>query len=135
EACTAQHVAHEEHIPGDRVAKVVLMMADGEPVELILPATRRVVPERVREVLGAREVRFATEEGMEEGFAGGEGGAGPPLRGWLDVSMIMDEAMCVPGDILFQAGTHTDAFRVPFAPWFQAVHPRVESFSEPALAG
>jgi Ala-tRNA(Pro) deacylase len=130
-AYTASEVAQHEHISGHHMAKVVVVMADGEPVELILPATRRVVPERIRQALGVDEVRFATEEEMEKTFAGCEVGATPPLRRWMDVSMIMDESMRVPGDIVFQAGTHTDALRVPFGPWFRAVHPRVESFSEP----
>jgi Ala-tRNA(Pro) deacylase len=127
-------VAQREHVSGHRVAKVVVMMADGEPVELILPASRRVVPQRVREALGATEVRFATEEEMERIFAGCEVGAIPPLRHWMDVSMVMDESMEVRGDMLFQAGTHTDAIKVPFQAWFQMVRPRVESFTEPALS-
>jgi Ala-tRNA(Pro) deacylase len=113
---------------------VVVMMVDGEPVELILPASRRVVPERLREALGATKVRFASEDEMEQIFAGCEIGAVPPLRHWMDVSMVMDEAMRVPGDMVFQAATHTDAIRVPFNAWFRMVRPRVEAFSEPALS-
>src|SRR3712207_7396677 len=44
-------------VSGHRVAKVVGVLADGRPVELILPASRRVMLDRVREVLGAAEVR------------------------------------------------------------------------------
>ena len=39
-AFTAQQVAQSEHISGNCVAKVVVAMADGRPVELILPASR-----------------------------------------------------------------------------------------------
>jgi Ala-tRNA(Pro) deacylase len=133
-AYTAQEMAQQEHISGHQVAKVVLMMVDDQPVELILPATRRVVPERVREALGARTVRFATEEEMARELGDCEVGAVPPLRHWLGVGMVMDKTMRVPGDIVFQAGTHTDALRVPFNDWFKVVWPRVESFSEPALS-
>jgi len=133
-AFTAQEVAQQEHVSGRQVAKVVVMIADGEPVELILPANRRVIPERVRDALGAKEVRFASEEEMGRIFSGCEVGAIPPLRHWLDVSMLMDQAMRVPGEIVFQAGTHTDALRVPFEPWYRVVRPRVESFSTPALS-
>jgi len=134
EAFTAQDVAQQEHVSGRCVVKVVVMLADGEPVELLLPANRRVVPERVRQALGVDEVRFASEAEMERIFAGCEVGAIPPLRHWLDVRMVMDESLRVPGDIVFQAGTHTDALRVPFGPWFRGVRPRVESFSAPALS-
>ena len=55
-------MAQKEHVSGHRVAKVVCVMADGRPVELILPASRRVRLDLVQELLGAREVRLATEE-------------------------------------------------------------------------
>jgi Ala-tRNA(Pro) deacylase len=40
EAYTAQEVAQREHFSGHHVAKVVVVIADGRPVELILPASR-----------------------------------------------------------------------------------------------
>lgn len=132
QAYTAQALAQQEHVSGHRVAKVVVMVADGEPVELILPATRRVVPELVRQALGAGEVRFATEDEMDRFFLGCETGAIPPLRHWLDVGMLLDPTLCVPGDIVFQAGTHSDAVRLPFDQWYRLVHPRLAPFSEPA---
>ena len=42
--------------------------------------------------------------------------------------------MRVPGDIVFQAGTHCDAVRMHFADWFRMTKPRVGSFSEPVSA-
>jgi Ala-tRNA(Pro) deacylase len=61
DAYTAQEMAQREHISGHRVAKVVGVMADGRPVELILPASRRVMLDRVRALLGADTARLATE--------------------------------------------------------------------------
>lgn len=129
DAFTAQQVAEHEHFGGRRVAKVVVVIADGRFVELVLPATRQVSFERVREVLKAREVRLATEAEMEHHLSEAEAGAAPPLRHWPDVPILMDKSMRVNGDILMQAGTHTDAVRVRFEDWFNLVHPRVESFS------
>ena len=53
DAYTAQEVARREHVSGHRVAKVVGVLADGRPVELILPASRRVRLDIVKDVLGA----------------------------------------------------------------------------------
>jgi Ala-tRNA(Pro) deacylase len=128
-AFTSQQVAEQEHFSGRRVAKVVVIIADGRYVELVLPATRQVSLERVREVLKAREVRMATEQEMERHFCEAEVGAEPPLRHWPDVPIVMDKSMRLKGDILLQAGTHTDAVRVRFDDWFNLVHPQVESFS------
>jgi Ala-tRNA(Pro) deacylase len=132
EVYTMQEVAKREHFSGHRVAKVVVVMADGHPVELVLPASRHVNLDRVRAATGAREVRLATEEEMEKFFTDCEVGAVPPLRHWKDVAVLMDRSLKVEGDILFQAGTHTDAIRLSFRNWYEMVDPRTAAFSEPA---
>jgi Ala-tRNA(Pro) deacylase len=129
---TAQEVAQREHVSGRRVAKVVVVMADGRPVELILPASRHVDLERVREVLNANAVRLATEEEMAHVFTECEVGAIPALRQWRGVGVLMDRSLSVEGDIVLQAGTHTDAVRLRFRDWYELVGPQVASFSEPA---
>src|SRR5262252_8360791 len=84
-AYTAQELAQREHFSGHRVAKVVVVLADGRPVELVLPASRHVNLDLVRSVLNAHEVRLATEEEMEKYFTDCELGAIPALRHWDDV--------------------------------------------------
>lgn len=134
-AFTAQEVAQSEHISGHRVAKVVVVMTDGRPVELVLPASRRVILGRVKELLGAQEVRLASEEEMQWIFTDCETGAIPPLRHWKDVAVIMDAAMTDATDLVFQAGTHEEVIRLRFVDWFELVRPVVWSFSEPEHAG
>ena len=128
---TAQEVAQLEHVSGHRVAKVVVVMADGRPVELDLPASRHVLLDRVKAVLNAREVRLATEDEMGKYFTDCEVGAIPPLRHWQDVAVLMDHSLTVEGDILFQAGTHQDAVRLNFRDWYELVNPQVATFSQP----
>jgi Ala-tRNA(Pro) deacylase len=130
EAYTAQAVAKREHVSGHRVAKVVAVLADGRPVELVLSASRRVRLDRVRELLGARDLRLASELEMERYFTDCEPGAIPALRHWHGVDVIMDGHLRVPGDIVLQAGTHHDAIRMRFDDWFDLVRPRVEEFTE-----
>lgn len=127
---TAQEVAHGEHISGHRLAKVVAVIADGRPVELILPASRHVVLDRVRKALGCREIRLATEGEVVRYFPDTEPGAIPALRHWEGVEVLMDDAMRVEGEILLQGGTHRDAVRLRFDDWLRAVEPKVASFSE-----
>jgi Ala-tRNA(Pro) deacylase len=130
DAFTAQQVAQCEHISGHRVAKVVCVMADGWPVELVLPASRRVMLNWVGDLLHAREIRLASELEMEQFFTGCEPGAIPALRHWQGVEIIMDANLRVGGEILIQAGTHRDAIRMDFDDWFNLVNPRVELLTE-----
>ncbi len=134
---TAQEVAQSDHVSGHRVAKVVVILADDRPVELIIPASRRVVLEKVRQMLGARQVMLASEAEMNRIFDGVETGAIPALRHWNGVEVIMDETLRTDGEIVLQGGTHQDAVQLGFNDWYQMVQPRIGFFSEPenALGG
>jgi Ala-tRNA(Pro) deacylase len=134
EAYTAQEVAQREHVSGHRLARVVVVIADNRPVELILPASRHVDLDRVQLVLHAGKVRLATEEEMEKCFTDCELGAIPPLRHWQDVDVLMDRSLNLEGQVVFQAGTHADAVRLKFRDWFELVNPRVANFSLPLEA-
>jgi len=128
---TAQEVAQREHVSGHRVAKVVVVMVDGRPVELILPASRHVNLDKVQKVLNASEVRLASEAEMEQQFTDCEPGAIPALRHWKDVPVLMDRSLPVEDFIVFRAGTHSDAVKLSFRDWYEMVQPQVATFSEP----
>jgi Ala-tRNA(Pro) deacylase len=132
EAFTAQEVAQREHISGHRVAKVVVVMVDGRPVELVLPASRQVKLERVRTALGAKDVHLASEAEMQKFFRDCVVGAIPALRYWKDIDVLMDPSLQVEGDVLLKAGTHEDAVRLNFRDWYDLVRPQVVTLSEPA---
>lgn len=129
-AMTATELAHHEHVSGHRVAKVVVVFADGKPTMLVLPASHRVVMWRVKEALGVKEVRMAEEGDLLRLYPDCEVGAEPPLAPCDWVPVLMDEAMRVDGDIVFNGGTHTDGIRMRFEQWFRRVGPRVASFTE-----
>jgi len=130
DAFTAQQVAQAEHVSGHRVAKVVCIMVEGQPVELVLPASRRVMLDRVRDLFGTADVRLASEDEMAAHFSDCELGAIPALRHWKGVDVIMDGHLCRDGDIVLLGGTHRDAVRMKFDDWFEMVQPRVELLSE-----
>ena len=125
---TAQELAQQEHTSGHKVAKLVVVMADGHPHGLILPASRKVLLHRLRESLGATYVRLASEGEILSLCSDCEIGASPPLPHWPNIKLLMDESMKVQGDILFQAGTHVDGIKVKFEDWYQWVKPDTASF-------
>jgi Ala-tRNA(Pro) deacylase len=131
DAFTAQAVAHREHVSGHGVAQVVVVIAEGRPVQLIVPATRRVNLERVQTLLGCDHVRLASEAEMQCCFDDCELGALPPWRHWPGVEVMMDRSLQNQKDIVFQAGTHRDAIRMRFDDWFWLVQPVVGQFSQP----
>jgi Ala-tRNA(Pro) deacylase len=129
EAFTAQELAQREHMTGHRVVKVVALIVDGKPVELILPATKRVNLKTVGQLLHSTNVRLASEAEIQSYFGDCEVGAIPPFRHWKNVDLLMDTSMAVSGDILIPCGTHRDAIRVRFEDWFRVVQPKVGAFT------
>lgn len=128
-AATATELAECEHFSGHRVVKVVLVMADGRPVELVLPASRNVDLNRVEGLLGARDVRLASELELAACFPDCEVGASPPFPRGRVREVWLDDAMYVSGPILFSAGTHKDAVIVDFQDWLRLVKPNLGGFS------
>ncbi len=130
-AITAQEVAATEHVPGQMLAKVVMVLADGEMVMLTLPAPYQVDLEKVGKLLGAEEARLAEEE--EEEFEGAfpdcEVGAMPPFGNLYDLPVYVEEALAEDETIFFRAGTHTDTMSVRYADFEQLVEPTVAEFA------
>jgi Ala-tRNA(Pro) deacylase len=124
------HHPGPEDVKGQRVAKTVVVMADGRPVTLVLPTNRQVALGRVCDILGAEEARLANDEEMARLFPECEPGAIAPLRHW-DVPVLMDRSLYGEGDIVIQAGKHDDAIRLKFRDWYDMVRPRIALFSEP----
>src|SRR5262249_36474251 len=130
-AYSAQEVAQREHVSGHRVAKVVCVMIDSRPYELVLPASRRVVLSWVKQLFRAHEVRLADEEELSRYFTDCELGGIRALRHWQGVPVLMDGHLRSDGDIFILGGTHRDAIRMGFDDWFEMVSPCVELLSEP----
>lgn len=128
-AFTSQHLAELEHVSGHQVAKVVVVIADGRPIEAVLPASRYVDLGMIRETVGANRCRLATEQEIAARFDGCEVGAMPPMRRWPGIDFLMDESLRTSGDIVFPAGTHRDAIRMKFDDWEDLVQPRIANFS------
>jgi Ala-tRNA(Pro) deacylase len=122
-AYTAQDVAASEHLAGQLMAKVVIVVADGELMMLVLPADRRADLTKVRAALGVRAVRLAVEHDFANRFADCELGAMPPFGNLYDVPVYVDQTLTQDQMIVFQAGTHTDTMRIRYADFVRLVKP------------
>ena len=126
---TAQDVAATEHVPGRMLAKVVMVLADGEMIMLALPAPYEEDLEKAGKVLGAREVRLAEEEEFADAFPDCEVGAMPPFGNLYGLPVYVEEALAEDETIFFRAGTHTDTMSVRYADFERLVDPTVAEFA------
>jgi Ala-tRNA(Pro) deacylase len=122
-AYTAQEEAAVTHTPGRAWAKTVVCLADHVPILVVLPADRFVDERRLRRVTGAADVRLATEQELAELYPGMEVGAMPPLGPLYAQRVYIDEALAAQPEIVFHAGTHTDAVRMRYDDFVSLVQP------------
>lgn len=128
-AFTSQGVAEREHIPARLMVKVVVAIADGEPVMLVLPTTRRVDLEHLRTLLGTHMVRLATEHELAERFPDCEIGAMPPFGNLYGMPVYVDRTLETDRAIFFQAGSHAVALSMAYADYIWLVAPTVGEFT------
>ena len=122
-AFTAQQEAAATHVPGREWAKTVVCMCDGKPVLAMLPAHYRLDLDAMREVLGATEVRLATEHEMARYYPDCETGAMAPFGPLYGQPVFVEESLVRDPEITFHAGTHVDAMRMKFSDFAYLVRP------------
>ncbi len=130
---TAQELAQVEHVSGRLVGKVVMIVADGNPVMVVVPGVAKVDLGAVRKALGAAEVRLAVEEEFGHLFPDCEVGAMPPFGNLYGVPVLVDAALTRDPVILFNAGSHRRTVTMTYSDYARLVRPAVGMFAkEPA---
>jgi Ala-tRNA(Pro) deacylase len=123
-AYTAQEVAAAAHVSGKEMAKTVVTKLDGKPALVVLPAGEKVNFDHLRANTGAREVELASEQEFASLFPGCELGAMPPFGNLYGLETYVTKSLADDDEIAFNAGTHTEVIRMPYADFERVVHPR-----------
>ncbi len=128
-AYTAQEIAASAHIPGQELAKTVVVKLDGEMVLAVLPATVRVDLELLRKASGAKSAELARENEFAGIFPGCELGAMPPFGNLYGLEVFVAQRLTEDEQISFNAGTHTELIQLSYADFERLVRPRVLKLS------
>lgn len=101
----SSHTAQAAHVPGECLAKSVVL-EDGERYLMaVIPATRSVDLGALHRRLG-REIGLATEQEVTRLFADCDPGAVPPLGQIYGIETILDEAFVDAEEVYFEGGDH-----------------------------
>ena len=130
-AYTSQEEAAAAHVSGKEWAKAVVCFADDEPILAVLPAHYTVQTDRLRALVGARKLRLAEERELAPLYPECEPGAMPPLGPLFGQPVFVDQSLTKDPEIVFDAGTHTDAIRMRYADFAEIVEPTVGAFGRP----
>jgi Ala-tRNA(Pro) deacylase len=101
----SSRTAQASHVPGDCLAKGVVLTREGGYVLAVVPASCRVQLEAIRQMLRC-PVEMATEEEIATLFPDCDAGAVPPVGAPYAVEAIVDDSLDRQADIYFEGGDH-----------------------------
>ena len=122
---TAQETAASAHIKGKELAKSVMIKLDGETALAVLPAYLKVDFKRIKQISGAKKIKLAMEEDMEEFFPDCTIGAMPPFGNLYQIPVYADSTLENDEDIAFNAGSHMELIKMHFKDFNKLVHPKI----------
>ena len=128
-AFTAQEIAAAAHIPGMELAKTVVVRVDGEMALAVLPASRYVDLEALREAIGAQTVGLAQEGEFKGMFPDCEVGAMPPFGKLYGMKTYVADSLTDDESIAFNAGTHTELMRLSYEDFEKLAEPEIVEFA------
>jgi Ala-tRNA(Pro) deacylase len=94
----------------------------------VLPASWNVNLHRLMTVLATSHVRLATEEEIKDLFPDCELGAMPPFGNLYGLPVYVDQSLTEDEEIVFQAGTHSEAIRMRYWDFAALVFPVIAEF-------
>lgn len=129
-AYTAQEEAAVSHIRGRCWAKVVICFVDDQPVQAVVPAHHTVNLEQLRGLASARVIRLAREDEVASLYPDFEVGAMPPFGSLYGHRVFVERCIVGEPEMVFNAGTHTDAIGMHYWDFAEIVKPVVGEFSQ-----
>jgi Ala-tRNA(Pro) deacylase len=122
---TAQEIAASAHVRGKELAKTVMVTLDGKLAMAVLPASRKVGFDQLREAALAQDVQLASEQAFRDMFPGCEVGAMPPFGNLYDMDVYVSKLLAEDEEIVFNAGSHTELIRLAYKDFERLVNPKV----------
>jgi Ala-tRNA(Pro) deacylase len=108
---SSTRTAQASRIPGDRLAKGVLLTKEGGFVIAVLPASCKVQLDAIEQMLHC-PVNLATEDEISSIFTDCEVGAVPPIGAAYALDSVVDESLEEQTDLYLEGGDHQSLIHV-----------------------
>jgi Ala-tRNA(Pro) deacylase len=111
---SSTRTAQASHVPGDRVAKGVILTKEGGFLMAVLPASCKVRLDAIERMLLC-PVNLATEDEISSIFTDCEVGAIPPIGAAYALDCVVDESLEQQADLYLEGGDHRSLIHVSHA--------------------
>jgi len=127
-AFRAAEIAHTLQTPEKQMAKVVIVKVDKRFVMTVLPASWNVDLHCLRAFFPTHHVGLASESDIAGLFPDCEVGAMPPFGTLYGLPVYVDRSLAEGKEIVFQAGSHSDAIRMRYMDFSALEFPVIAEF-------
>jgi len=124
-AYTAQGIAALTHIPGQELAKTVVVKIDNQLAMAVVPASHHVDLTQLRKAAGAKSVSLASEAEFKDRFPDCELGSMPPFGNLYSMAVYADESLTRDHEIAFNAGSHRELVKMGWKDYVKLVNPKI----------
>jgi len=128
-AYTAQQVAHSAHISGMDMVKTVMIFIDGKMAMAVLPAARHVDFQLLKDAIAIKNITLASEIDFKNLFPECELGTMPPFGNLYGMEVFVEKDLKEDHEIAFNAGSHTELFKMAYKDFEMLVRPHVVRFA------
>ena len=128
-AFTAKETAAADHIPPSEMAKVLVLKAHDRFLMAVVPATRTLDVDRLRDTVGDAELRLASEREFVDAFPACEPGAIPPFGQLFDMPVWVDDSLGRERETVFNGGNHRETVHLAYQDFIRLAKPQFGEFS------
>ncbi len=108
---TSARTAEVAHVPGDRLAKGVLLAAGDRLIMAVVPASCSVDSDALELLLGC-DLFMVDEEDLRDILRDCRFGAVPPIGDAYGIATVVDDSLFRQPDVYFEAGDHESLIHV-----------------------
>lgn len=95
--------------------------------QIVVPGNVKFDAKKVREVLNAKDIRFATEEEVDKVTGGIEPGGVPPFGNLFEIPVYVDETLLQHDEIIFNAGDRRFSIALKTKEYLKVARPNIAS--------
>jgi Ala-tRNA(Pro) deacylase len=126
---TAGDEARAIGVPPDEVAKTVVLASGERYVRAVVPATEHLDLHKVRQLLGDKKARLASEAELVLAYPMYELGAVPPFGGPAGDRVLFDRRLAQHDSVVLEAGSHNESLRLKTADLVSLTDAEVEDIA------
>lgn len=102
--------------------------AERQFVQIVVPGGAKFDPGKIRELLNAKDIRFATESEVLDITNGIKPGGVPPFGTLFNLPVYVDDTLLLNEEIIFNAGDRGCSVALRTDDYLRVVSPRIASF-------